>query len=80
MCVGLHHHSRGRTGASAFQLVPEQSTAAMIVHHPDAKYYSIRGEGTPEARSQRPEAGEGQRAPGSGNGIDSRFPIPDSRG
>ena len=70
----------GMTLTSAFQLVPEQSTAAMIVHHPDAKYYSIRGEGTPEARSQRPEAGEGQRAPGSGNGIDSRFPIPDSRG
>jgi 5-methyltetrahydrofolate--homocysteine methyltransferase len=25
----------------AFQLVPEQSTAAIILHHPDAKYYSI---------------------------------------
>jgi 5-methyltetrahydrofolate--homocysteine methyltransferase len=25
----------------AFQLVPEQSTAAIIVHHPDAKYYNI---------------------------------------
>ncbi len=25
----------------AFQLVPEQSTAAIIIHHPDAKYYSI---------------------------------------
>jgi 5-methyltetrahydrofolate--homocysteine methyltransferase len=25
----------------AFQLVPEQSTAAMVVHHPDAKYFSI---------------------------------------
>ncbi|MCJ7623533.1 MAG: methionine synthase, partial [Anaerolineaceae bacterium] len=29
---------------SAFQLVPEQSTAAIIVHHPKAKYYAI-GEG-----------------------------------
>jgi 5-methyltetrahydrofolate--homocysteine methyltransferase len=28
---------------SAQQLVPEQSTAAMIVHHPEAKYYAIRG-------------------------------------
>ena len=28
---------------SAFQLVPEQSTAAIIVHHPDAKYYAVRG-------------------------------------
>ncbi len=26
---------------SAYQLVPEQSTAAIIVHHPDAKYYSV---------------------------------------
>ncbi len=25
----------------AFQLIPEQSTAAIIVHHPQAKYYSI---------------------------------------
>jgi 5-methyltetrahydrofolate--homocysteine methyltransferase len=25
----------------SFQLVPEQSTAAIIVHHPDAKYYSV---------------------------------------
>jgi len=29
---------------SAFQLVPEQSTAAIIVHHPQAKYYAVRGE------------------------------------
>jgi 5-methyltetrahydrofolate--homocysteine methyltransferase len=28
---------------SAFQLVPEQSTAAIIVHHPEAKYYVVRG-------------------------------------
>jgi 5-methyltetrahydrofolate--homocysteine methyltransferase len=28
---------------SAHQLVPEQSTAAMIVHHPEAKYYAVRG-------------------------------------
>jgi 5-methyltetrahydrofolate--homocysteine methyltransferase len=30
---------------SAFQLVPEQSTAALIVHHPEAKYYAVRGAG-----------------------------------
>jgi 5-methyltetrahydrofolate--homocysteine methyltransferase len=29
---------------SAFQLVPEQSTAAIIVHHPEAKYYAVRGQ------------------------------------
>jgi len=28
---------------SARQLVPEQSTAAIIVHHPAAKYYAVRG-------------------------------------
>ena len=26
----------------ADQLVPEASTAALIVHHPDAKYFSVR--------------------------------------
>ncbi len=26
---------------SAYQLVPEQSTAAIILHHPDAKYYTV---------------------------------------
>jgi 5-methyltetrahydrofolate--homocysteine methyltransferase len=25
----------------AYQLIPEQSTAAIIVHHPQAKYYSV---------------------------------------
>jgi len=30
----------GMSLTSAFQLVPEQSTAAIIVHHPQAKYYS----------------------------------------
>jgi 5-methyltetrahydrofolate--homocysteine methyltransferase len=28
---------------SAYQLVPEQSTAAIVVHHPEAKYYAVRG-------------------------------------
>ncbi|MDH5507340.1 MAG: cobalamin-dependent protein, partial [Anaerolineae bacterium] len=31
----------GMTLTSAYQLVPEQSTAAIIVHHPQAKYYSV---------------------------------------
>ncbi len=31
----------GMTLTSAYQLVPEQSTAALVVHHPDAKYYSV---------------------------------------
>jgi len=35
----------GMTLTSAYQFVPEQSTAAIIVHHPQAKYYAVRGEG-----------------------------------
>ena len=31
----------GMSLTSAFQLVPEQSTAAIIVHHPDAKYFTL---------------------------------------
>ncbi|MEI6179465.1 MAG: methionine synthase [Chloroflexales bacterium] len=31
----------GLTLTEAFQLVPEQSTAAMVVHHPEAKYFSL---------------------------------------
>jgi 5-methyltetrahydrofolate--homocysteine methyltransferase len=27
----------------AFQLLPEQSTAAVVIHHPEAKYYAVRG-------------------------------------
>ncbi len=32
----------GMTLTAAHQLVPEQSTAAILVHHPDAKYYAVR--------------------------------------
>ncbi|MGQ9850831.1 MAG: methionine synthase [Aggregatilineaceae bacterium] len=31
----------GMSLTPAYQLVPEQSTAAIVVHHPDAKYYSV---------------------------------------
>ena len=37
---------------TAFQLIPEQSTAAIIVHHPEAKYYAVRGSG-PDGPSER---------------------------
>ena len=30
----------GMSLTPAYQLVPEQSTAAIVVHHPEAKYYS----------------------------------------
>jgi 5-methyltetrahydrofolate--homocysteine methyltransferase len=31
----------GMSLTSAYQLVPEQSTAAIIVHHPEAKYFNV---------------------------------------
>jgi 5-methyltetrahydrofolate--homocysteine methyltransferase len=31
----------GMSLTAAYQLVPEQSTAAIVVHHPDAKYFSV---------------------------------------
>jgi 5-methyltetrahydrofolate--homocysteine methyltransferase len=31
----------GMSLTSAYQLVPEQSTAAMILHHPDARYFNV---------------------------------------
>ncbi len=50
-CPDLDEHAKlfgilpaeriGVTLTEAFQLVPEQSTAAIIIHHPDAKYFSI---------------------------------------
>ena len=38
----------------AFQLLPEQSTAAVIIHHPEAKYYAVRGSAADA--SPQPEA------------------------
>ncbi len=50
-CPDLEDHAKlfqilptdriGVTLTEAFQLVPEQSTAAIVVHHPEAKYFSI---------------------------------------
>jgi 5-methyltetrahydrofolate--homocysteine methyltransferase len=49
----LEHHTKifellpavvnelGMILSPAYQLIPEQSTAAIIVHHPQAKYYSV---------------------------------------
>ncbi|HYS68699.1 MAG TPA: vitamin B12 dependent-methionine synthase activation domain-containing protein, partial [Gemmatimonadaceae bacterium] len=36
----------------AYQLLPEQSTAAVIIHHPEAHYYAVRG----SASGAAPEA------------------------
>jgi 5-methyltetrahydrofolate--homocysteine methyltransferase len=42
----------GMTLTTAYQLIPEQSTAAIIVHHPDAKYYTVRGPGGDDASAR----------------------------
>ncbi len=34
---------------SALQFVPEQSTGAIVIHHPQAKYYAVRTAGEPAA-------------------------------
>jgi 5-methyltetrahydrofolate--homocysteine methyltransferase len=39
----LPAESIGVTLTESFQLVPEQSTAAIVVHHPQATYFSIGG-------------------------------------
>jgi 5-methyltetrahydrofolate--homocysteine methyltransferase len=31
----------GMSLTEAYQLVPEQSTAAIILHHPEASYFSV---------------------------------------
>jgi 5-methyltetrahydrofolate--homocysteine methyltransferase len=36
------HEALGMELTEAYQLVPEQSTAAIVVHHPQAKYYAVR--------------------------------------
>jgi 5-methyltetrahydrofolate--homocysteine methyltransferase len=42
----------------AFQLVPEQSTAALVIHHPEAKYYAVRGiAGQPEESTPQSAVG-----------------------
>jgi 5-methyltetrahydrofolate--homocysteine methyltransferase len=54
-CPDLEDHERvfellparealGMQLTSAFQLMPEQSTAAIVMHHPQAKYYAVRGQ------------------------------------
>jgi 5-methyltetrahydrofolate--homocysteine methyltransferase len=51
---------------SAFQLVPEQSTAALIVHHPEATYYAVRGDGS----TGEPGPGDGTPASAASRGAD----------
>jgi 5-methyltetrahydrofolate--homocysteine methyltransferase len=53
----------GMDMTEAFQLMPEQSTAAIIIHHPEAKYFAVRGAQAPattneEVALDRAAAGE----------------------
>ena len=43
----------GMSLTSAFQLVPEQSTAAVVVHHPDARYFAIGGSRVEQLMQQK---------------------------
>lgn len=38
----LHPERVGITLTEEFQLVPEQSTTAIVIHHPEAKYFNIK--------------------------------------
>ena len=40
----------------SMQLMPEQSTAAIVVHHPEAKYFAIRGDAGAEGEVLAPVA------------------------
>src|SRR5260221_6015817 len=42
----------------AMQLLPEQSTAAVIIHHPEAKYYAVRGIADGNGALERAAVGE----------------------
>jgi 5-methyltetrahydrofolate--homocysteine methyltransferase len=43
-------NSIGITLTEAYQLVPEQSTAAIVVHHQQATYFAVRNASTEAAR------------------------------
>jgi 5-methyltetrahydrofolate--homocysteine methyltransferase len=45
------HQELGMDLTSAFQLMPEQSTAAIVVHHPEAKYYVVREDAAAAGRA-----------------------------
>jgi 5-methyltetrahydrofolate--homocysteine methyltransferase len=48
-------HRIGVELTEGFQLVPEQSTAAIVLHHPQAHYFAVYGAGDAEGRGS-PEA------------------------
>jgi 5-methyltetrahydrofolate--homocysteine methyltransferase len=50
----------GVTLTEGFVLVPEQSTAALVAHHPQAKYYTTRPLNKGRAITQEEEEAEGR--------------------
>ena len=56
----------------AMQLLPEQSTAAIIIHHPEAHYFAVRGSAADVAAaasdSARPPREGGRTAENDGKG------------
>jgi 5-methyltetrahydrofolate--homocysteine methyltransferase len=64
----LPAESLGMELTSAFQLVPEQSTAAIIVHHPEAKYYAVAASRS-EVRGPRAESVAANDAIPASNGA-----------
>jgi 5-methyltetrahydrofolate--homocysteine methyltransferase len=53
----------GMDYTESFQLLPEQSTAAIIIHHPEARYFAVRGAAAPrEAAETQSESKALERA------------------
>ena len=48
----------GVTLTTGYQLVPEQSTAAIVLHHPEARYFTVYGSGDVNADEPIPGAPE----------------------
>ena len=46
----------GMSFTESFQLLPEQSTAAIVVHHPSAKYYVVRADSGLRIADEKPPA------------------------
>ncbi|MBA3342307.1 MAG: methionine synthase [Gemmatimonadaceae bacterium] len=55
----------GMDMTESFQLLPEQSTAAIIIHHPEAKYYAVRG----TTENLGGTAGNAEKAESAGKGV-----------
>jgi 5-methyltetrahydrofolate--homocysteine methyltransferase len=64
----------GMDHTESFQLLPEQSTAAIIIHHPEAKYYAVRGQ-APSAATVNEEVALDRAAEGEISLAEARADI-----